>query len=171
MRPRPADAAPAVSDAQAMSAAQAAAVEARALRDYLRRHIPLAAAMDIDVLHASAATVTLSAPLAPNINHRDTAFGGSVSALAILAAWSLLHLRLLAEGIECRLVIQRNEMEYLQPIDGTFTARATLATAESWDPFLTLLARRSKARIAVLATLEYRGTVAGRFEGEFVALT
>lgn len=154
-----------------MSDVKAAAAEAGALRDYLRRHIPLAAAMDIDVLDAGAATVMLSAPLAPNINHRDTAFGGSVSALAILAAWSLLHLRLRAEEIECRLVIQRNEVEYLQPIDGTFTARAALAAPESWDPFVTLLARRGKARIAVLAALEYRGVVAGRFEGEFVALT
>lgn len=142
----------------------------RALRDYLRRHIPLSDAMDIEVLEASAASVTLSAPLAPNINHRDTAFGGSVSALAILAAWSLLHLRLLAAEIECRLVIQRNEVEYLRPIDGTFTARATLAAPDSWDPFVALLARRGKARISVLATLEYGGTVAGRFEGEFVAL-
>jgi len=154
-----------------MSDAQSAAVEARALREYLRRHIPLAAAMDIDVLHVATDSVALSAPLAPNINHRDTAFGGSVSALAILAAWSLLHLRLRAGKIESRLVIQRNAMEYLLPIDGTFTARATLTTQESWDPFVRLLRRRGKARIAVLATLEYGGATAGRFEGEFVALT
>ncbi|HNR23032.1 MAG TPA: YiiD C-terminal domain-containing protein [Steroidobacteraceae bacterium] len=154
-----------------MSEERAAAVEARALRDYLRRRIPLAAAMDLDVLDAGAGSVLLSAPLAPNVNHRGTAFGGSVSALAILSAWSLLHVRLHDESIESRLVIQRNVMEYLQPIDGTFTARATLATAESWDPFVRLLRRRGKARIAVLASLEYGGAVAGRFEGEFVALT
>jgi len=142
----------------------------QALRDYLRRHIPLSDAMDIAVLEANATTVTLSAPLAPNINHRDTAFGGSVSALAILAAWSLLHLRLRAGGIDCRLVIQRNEMEYLRPIDGEFTAHATLAAPDSWDSFVAQLARRGKARIAVLATLEYGEAVAGRFEGEFVAL-
>jgi thioesterase domain-containing protein len=154
-----------------MSEVRATAAGVRALRDYLRRHIPLAAAIDIDVLDAGTDSVVLSAPLAPNINHRDTAFGGSVSALAILSAWSLLHLRLRDQEIESRLVIQRNVMEYLQPIDGTFTARATLATAESWDPFVRLLRRRSKARIAVLAAVEYGGAVAGRFEGEFVALT
>lgn len=160
-----------MSDAQARREAQATAVETRALRDYLRAHIPLAAAMDIDVLVADADAVSLSAPLAPNINHRDTAFGGSVSALAILAAWSLLHLRLRAAGIANRLVIQRNVMEYLRPIDGTFTARAVLATAESWEPFVGLLQRRGKARIAVLATVEYDGAIAGNFEGNFVALT
>jgi hypothetical protein len=33
-----------------------------------------------------------------------------------------------------------------------------------------MLARRGKARITVLAVLEYTGRVAGRFSGQFVAL-
>ena len=43
-------------------------------------------------------TVVIEAPLAPNINHRKTVFGGSASALGILAAWSLVHLRLAGTG-------------------------------------------------------------------------
>lgn len=152
-------------------AAENAGVNAAALREYLRDHIPLAAAMAIDVLVAGTEAVTLSAPLAPNINHRDTAFGGSVSALAILAAWSLLHLRLQAAGIGNRLVIQRNTMQYERPIEGVFTARAALVAPAAWERFLTLLRRRGRARIAVGAVVEYRQAVAGSFEGEFVALT
>jgi thioesterase domain-containing protein len=144
--------------------------DAAALRSYLRDHIPLAAAMEIEVRSANEDAVTIAAPLAPNINHRDTAFGGSVAALAILAAWSLLHLRLRAKGIANRLVIQRSTVDYDRPIAGEFTAKAVLAAPESWEPFATLLERRGKARIAVRATLEYEGTVAGRFEGNFVAL-
>lgn len=144
--------------------------EAAALRRYLRDHIPLAAAMDIDVRAARADFVTLSAPLAPNINHRDTAFGGSVAALAILAAWSLLHLRLQAAGIAHRLVIQRSTVDYQRPIEGEFTARATLAAPEAWQPFVKQLARRGKARIAAAAAVEYDGAIAAGFGGDFVAL-
>ena len=61
--------------------------------------------MQVAVVSAAADAVTLSAPLAPNINHRSTAFGGSVSTLAILSAWSLVNLRLRAEGLRSRLVI------------------------------------------------------------------
>lgn len=142
-----------------------------ALRRYLRGHIPLAAAMDIDVVAADERAVRIAAPLAPNINLHETAFGGSVVSLAILASWSLLHLRLQADGIGNRLVIQRNVITYERPIASAFSALASLATGEAWKPFVQLLQRRGKARIAVHAKLEYDGAIAARFEGEFVALS
>src|ERR1700754_5153414 len=100
---------------------------ADALQRYLHGYIPLSAAMQVSVLAVDAAGVTLHAPLAPNINHRETVFGGSASAVAILAAWSLLHTRMLADGVSARLVIQSNAMDYLLPIAGDFTARSALA--------------------------------------------
>ena len=72
------------------------------LEHYLHEHIPLSRAMQAQVLAASTEGITLGAPLAPNINHRETVFGGSASALAILAAWALVHTRLRAEGIAGR---------------------------------------------------------------------
>ena len=52
------------------------------LQRYLHEHIPLTAAMEVKVVSCGPDAAHLSAPLAPNINHRDTAFGGSASALA-----------------------------------------------------------------------------------------
>jgi thioesterase domain-containing protein len=57
------------------------------LERYLHEHIPLSHAMRVGVVTVDAGTVVLRAPLEPNINHRETVFGGSASALAILAAW------------------------------------------------------------------------------------
>lgn len=115
--------------------------------------------------------VVLHAPLAPNINHHDTVFGGRASTLAILAAWSLLHARLVAKGIDAGLVIQRNTMAYDKPLRGEFTARSSLEQAEEWPRFRRTLARRGKARVSVVSLLEHAGHVAGRFTGEFVALS
>ncbi|MCK9688769.1 YiiD C-terminal domain-containing protein [Scleromatobacter humisilvae] len=146
------------------------AMTASELETYLHAHIPLSAAMQVGVLAVDADGVTLRAPLAPNINHRDTVFGGSASAVAILAAWSLLHTRLRAEGVAARLVIQGNSMEYLQPIAGDFTARSALAEPEQFPRFLHTLARMRRARLRVTAQLETDGRIAARFAGEFVAL-
>ena len=140
------------------------------LEAYLHAHIPLSAAMQVGVAALDAQGVILRAPLAPNINHRDTVFGGSASAVAILAAWSLLHTRLRAEGVTARLVIQSNTMDYLQPIAGEFTARSALAEPDQWPRFLHTLARMRRARLRVTAQLESEGQVAGRLTGEFVAL-
>ena len=140
------------------------------LERYLRDHIPLSKAMDISVISVDPDAVLLRAPLAPNINHRDTVFGGSSSALAILAAWSLLHTRLRAEGIDSQLVLQRNTMTYDKPILGDFTARSSLARAEDWPKFTRTLARKGKARLTVTAVLLDDGKIVGKLEGEFVAI-
>ena len=137
---------------------------------YLHEHIPLSKAMAVSVASVEPNEVVLRAPLAPNINHRETVFGGSASALAILAAWSLLHARLRSEGLASRLVIQRNTMEYEHPILGDFTARASLERPEHWHQFTRMLARKGKARITVCSVLEHAGHIVGRLTGEFVAL-
>ena len=132
-------------------------MDARELQDYLHAHIPLSAAMQVSVRAVQADGVTLAAPLAPNINHRETVFGGSASAVAILAAWSLLHTRLRGAGISSRLVIQRNSMDYALPITGDFRARSFVpGESQAWPAFLRMLTRKGRARIAVAAALEHR---------------
>lgn len=140
------------------------------LEHYLHAHIPLSAAMQVSVLAVAQEGVTLAAPLAPNINHQETVFGGSASTLAILAAWSLVHTRLVADGLKAQVVIQRNSMSYERPMDGDFGARSFLEPGQDWAAFTRMLARKGKARIGVSAVLEFGGQVAGRFAGEFVAL-
>lgn len=140
------------------------------LESYLHTHIPLFAAMGVTVSALDADGVVLSAPLGPNINHRGTVFGGSVSALAILAGWSLVHARLSDAGLACRIVIQRNSVEYGEPMLDGFTARSRLTDPEAWQRFLLTLERRGRARVSVSCTLESAGLACGSFEGTFAAI-
>ena len=139
------------------------------LEKYLHRQIPLSAAMQVSVQSATTEAVILSAPLGPNINHKSTVFGGSASALGILAAWSVLHLRLVDAGYDCEIVIQSNRMDYDRPISGTFAATSSLADVSDWPPFLKMLTRKKRARIAVQSVLTHEDTIVGRLEGRFVA--
>ena len=145
-------------------------VSGQDLERYLHDHIPLSKAMGAVVRSVSDGGVTLEAPLAPNLNHRGTVFGGSASSLAILSAWALVHTRLRAEGLDSRLVIQRNSMAYEKPIVGAFTATSALARPEAWPAFLRTLRRMGRARLAVVSELRCDGQAVGRFEGDFVAL-
>ena len=141
----------------------------RSLEDYLHRQIPLSAAMQMSVVSAKLESVTLSAPLEPNINHKSTVFGGSASALAILAAWSVLHLRLMDAGYPCEIVIQSNQMDYERPITGPFTATSSVADPSAWPTFLNMLTRKKRARIEVQSILTHEGAAVGRLKGRFVA--
>jgi thioesterase domain-containing protein len=142
----------------------------RALEGYLHRQIPLSAAMQVSVRSVAPDHVVLGAPLEPNINHKSTVFGGSACAVATLAAWTLVHLRLRDVGGPCHLVIQSNRMEYDRPILGPFEAKASLPNPDLWPSFFNMLVRKKRARIEVRSVLLFDDEVVGRFEGRFVAL-
>jgi thioesterase domain-containing protein len=140
------------------------------LEEFVSAQIPLAVALGIKVSSASFDSVTLWAPLASNVNHHGTVFGGSASATSMLAAWLLMYIRLQSKGPVPTIVIQRNEMRYLTPIRHDFEVRAVLAAGEDWDRFLQTLQRRQKARIDVNAELISEKGLVGKFSGTFVAI-
>lgn len=137
------------------------------LETYLHEHIPLSSAMKVSVLEATPEKIILGAPLAPNINHRETIFGGSASALTILSAWTLLHTRLTASGFKCTLVIQRNTMSYEKAVTGRFSAQAITPSTEAWQSFTHMLQRKGRARISVSAVLMQEGAYCRAFRGGF----
>jgi thioesterase domain-containing protein len=139
------------------------------LQRYLHDRIPLSKAMEVEVVEASENCVTLAAPLEPNINHRDTVFGGSASAVAILSAWTLMYLRLKSEGFNVRIVIQKNTMTYERPIAGRFTASATVSDPTAWKRFVDTLRRKSRGRFTVRSVLHRGAERVGEFVGDFVA--
>ena len=142
------------------------------IQTYLHEHIPLSADMGVTVLVADQSGVRLRAPLGPNINHRQTVFGGSAGTLATLAAWALVHFRLRGEepGAAFRVVIRRSTVNYPAPLLDDFEAYAPAPPAERWERFLATLRRRGKARLTVMASVTSDGVVGATFEGEFVAL-
>ena len=144
-------------------------MEPRAFEEYLHDHIPLSGAMGAVVLEAGPGGVVLEAPLAPNLNHRATAFGGSVSALAILAGWALVHLRLRDQGIRTRTVVQRSDVAYLKPVEAPFQARASVPVPDAWARFVKSLRRRGRGRGRVRVEVTSAGVGVATLDGDYVA--
>ena len=159
-----------LSNQQALSVSYAGPVEQN-LRDYLYEHIPLTAAMQVEVLVASPERVLLQAPLAPNINHRNTAFGGSIAALATLAGWSWLYIMLRERSNPPRIVIKSSSIDYEQPIDSEFTAELRPPSEATYERFIAGLDRRGSGRIQLSVDVLCEGEVVASFQGEFVALS
>jgi thioesterase domain-containing protein len=91
----------------------------------LYAQIPLARAMQVHVDAADQEAVRLSAPYSPNRNPHHTVFGGSSAALALMAGWTLLTLRLRDASLAAHIVIQRSRISYEAPIRDTFRACCT----------------------------------------------
>ena len=136
----------------------------------LHQHIPLTAAMQVQVRVCEPARVVIAAPLAPNLNIHGTAFGGSLAILGILSGWTLLYHALQARGLAAKLVIQKNECEYLEPVAQEFSAESQCPAAAEWEAFCEQLVQRGRARLAVASTVFADGRAAVKSSGTFVAI-
>ncbi|MCC5812160.1 MAG: YiiD C-terminal domain-containing protein [Ectothiorhodospiraceae bacterium] len=138
------------------------------LERYMLDRIPMARAMEVHLEQADESTLTLSAPLTPNVNHQGTVFGGSAAAIGVLSAWLMVVARLRAAGIPGNVVIQSHTMNYLKPIAGDFLAVAQAPAAPDWEKAVSLLGRKRPARLELQAQLLLGDIVVGTLEGRFV---
>jgi thioesterase domain-containing protein len=140
------------------------------VEQYLHEHIPLSKAMAVSVSSIDSSGVILSAPLQPNINHRSTVFGGSISAVSILSAWTLVHVRLQMLTIPCQIVIQSSNIDYTKPIETDFQVCCLTPAERDWERFIATIIRHGKGRIVLNAEVYCQGILSGKFQGEYVAL-
>ncbi|MFK8012171.1 MAG: YiiD C-terminal domain-containing protein [Marinicellaceae bacterium] len=79
------------------------------LQDFLHQSIPITQDMGLMVDNVSGNTLKVRAPLSNNINDKGSVFGGSSSALMIIAAWSLIKIKCDENNIDADIVIHKNE--------------------------------------------------------------
>ncbi len=139
------------------------------LRDYLYSQIPLSKAMSVEIKQADLSGVEVTAPLAPNSNHMDTAFGGSLGTLLILSGYAYLFHRLQMSGIQCHVLIKESKTNYLLPVKEDLRAICVAPQEEDYAKFLGILQRRGIARIILTAYIETSEGRACLFSGEFIA--
>lgn len=137
------------------------------LESMLHADIPLARAMGVRVTGYDGSALQLAAPLAPNINHKETAFGGSLYALAVLCGWGLLHMKLSEAGLSRHIVIQEGHIRYLRPVRGELLAECRTDDT-ALDKLLHALQKHDRARIALESSIIEDGTPAVAFTGRYV---
>jgi thioesterase domain-containing protein len=148
------------------NSARTAALERELLAD-----IPLARAMDLRVRAYDGASLTLAAPLAPNINDKGCAFGGSLASLMTLAGWGLVKLAVDARDLDCDIYVQDSAIRYLAPVWQEFSAVAQLAHGDTFADFFDALAERGKGRLRVRCVVPLAdGSAAATLDARFVAL-
>ena len=142
-----------------------------ALERHIRASIPLARAMEVRVAEYDGNRLALAAPLAPNVNDKGCAFGGSLASLATLAGWGLICLKLGEAGIDADVYVQDSTIVYLAPVWDEIVAEAAAGPDESWDRFVEAMRERGRARISVDAELAAAegGSVPARASARFVA--
>lgn len=116
----------------------------------LKDKISLYEHLGITVINISSAEVHFRVSLAKNRNHKGTAFGGSLYATAVLAAYALVLAGLKARGIQTEnIVIAKGQIEYLRPVDTDFEVLCKFPSPEDETAFYSELVSAGKVRGAI----------------------
>ncbi|MDQ2869017.1 MAG: thioesterase domain-containing protein [Verrucomicrobiota bacterium] len=124
--------------------------------------------MQVRAVANDARGFTLTAPVLANHNHLHTAFGGSINAVATLAAYGLLWLEL-GEDSPAHLVVVESSMRFLRPVKETIRATCLRPEKKELRKFIDAIAAREKARLRLHCVVE-ESALAAEFSGTFAAL-
>ena len=139
------------------------------LQERIDREIMLAKPMGIIVESADDLSLVLRAPLAPNANHKGTAFGGSLYSLAVLTGWAWLTRFLATRKLDAEAVIQESSMRFLKPVHGEMRACLEIPADAEVDKFQRMLERADRGRIRLQVKMHEGSALATVFDGLFAA--
>ncbi|HEX8680552.1 MAG TPA: YiiD C-terminal domain-containing protein [Chthoniobacterales bacterium] len=140
----------------------------REAEEFLHQKIPLTRAMGVRVLGSSEAMFAVEAPVALNHNHLQTGFGGSINAVATLAAYAFLWLELHDAAVE--IVVAESTIRFRAPVHEAIHAICKHPEEPALSRFKKAVAEKGKGRIELQVEVVERETVAAHFNGSFVAI-
>ena len=143
------------------------------IQAYIYEHIPIVKQNHFRIEVGDAPYVTVTARLCDHVNHRQTAFGGSISTSLILCSWASVRCILKTRGIDDGgIVIQTQRVDFAKPVAGDFSARVVPLREETINRFIAMLEKFGKGRLKVEArvTQESDSVHRATFIGEFVVI-
>jgi len=137
------------------------------LQKLLYKHIPLAKHMGVIIDKFDGKDFELAAPLEPNINDKETAFGGSLYSIAVLCGWGMLQMKCLEAKLKVETVIHKAQVKYMVPVTGNFIAKTSIDENE-WSLILPILKEGKRIRIPLNVEIFCDGEKVLSFIGKYV---
>lgn len=145
-------------------------VKGEELENIFRDKIKLYEHLGIEILEATSDKAHFRVSLEKNLNHKGTAFGGSLYAAGVMAAYALILAGLKQHGISTdNIVISKGEISYLRPVDSDFEVLATFSSEEQGEKFYSEINTNKRAKeIVKVQILGEGGSLRALLSGTFV---
>ncbi len=119
------------------------------LKQFFLDHLPITQFMGLEVESYDGDTLILTAPLEPNINDKQTAFGGSLYNAAVMACWGMIYLKTQEKDIKCNQVVAEGSMKYIAPVNGRIRAICHAPREEELAAFFESFNQKGRAKITL----------------------
>jgi thioesterase domain-containing protein len=137
------------------------------LTDFFAAHLPITEYLHMRVVEFTPQQFQLAIDLAPSINDKLTAFGGSLYCLCVMNCWGMAYLQARARGINPNMVISSASIDYIAPVKQDPIIASCHVDQVDWDAFFSELDERGRAKISLCSTVYEQGKVAVNFSGEY----
>lgn len=137
--------------------------------EFLHKKIPITKSMGFSVIEFTPSRVKISAKLEPNINHKGTAFGGSINCLMVVCGWAMVFINTKEIDPNAHIVIKKSSINYLLPIKEDFIAECNLSDEESKRKFFEMYTRHKKGRLDIKVSCYNQDSLLAEFQGQYVA--
>jgi len=140
----------------------------------LHREMPICEAMEIavaswDQSFHDGGRLVMDMPLAPNRNHQDSAFAGSLNALCTVVGWGTMFLLLKQKNLPGNIVIRRGKIRYHRPVrEPRVVARGLPLNRDEVDYFFELLLGKEKSKLDVAVEIVDTQGPLVTFRGSYV---
>jgi thioesterase domain-containing protein len=128
--------------------------------------IPISKHMGLQAQAYDGQCLRVSAPLANNVNHQQSAFGGSLFSVVALAGWGILQLKITEMDLDCNTVIAGGEVSYQLPVFSELVCECRLPP--DYPAFAAKLRETGKASILLETAILVDNTPAMTFSGKYV---
>ncbi len=138
------------------------------IEEIIHTEIPLSTQMGISIESFNGDEIVVKAPLAPNINHKNTAFGGSLYNVSVLTGWAMVYGILLRKNIKAHVVIQHSEIDYSMAIQSDIIGKCKMPSKEVVEKFISTFQKRGRSRILLDVEIKNENQIAVSFSGKYV---
>ncbi|MFB6098054.1 MAG: YiiD C-terminal domain-containing protein [Salinibacter sp.] len=148
------------------------------LERLITEKMPITEHLEFELTADEQGRLRASAPLQPNANHMGSAFGGSLSMLATVTGWAMMH-QLVQDAMHdamedmrhrVEVMIQESDIEYLRPVYENISVVCEPPDEDAMERFQEMLDRWGRARLELKCKINEAGERAVTFIGRYVAL-
>ena len=131
--------------------------------------IPMAKFMALDITNFGADFLCSNAQMKPCLNVHQSMFAGAIYSQAVPTGWGLVHLALIAYGLEGAIVLASGEMKYRRPITHNPSGRVdhTLSLADFDD---LLQGKNCSINLSVAMSEGQNDQICATFSGRYVII-
>jgi len=136
--------------------------------EIIHTQIPVVKDMGIELSGFNGTEIKLKAPLDKNINHRFSAFGGSIYSVAVLAGYGLIFLNLRKRNLNPHIVVHKSNVVYKAPILKDFEAICKIENNKEFNEFIQYYNENKKSRFELTSNVIIDNRIAFTMQAKFV---